>query len=142
MCRLMEEVRESIAKTSGRRLRFHRNYPGRLNILLDRGEQAGWELLPVNQLLLQYCTWQSIDAHGTGLTCPKDLVQWTFVNELLTLQPSGELGPSRVVERPHIIYNSATSKYVMWLHIDSSSYGEAKAGVATSSSVCGDYTYL
>ncbi|KFY35837.1 hypothetical protein V494_05562 [Pseudogymnoascus sp. VKM F-4513 (FW-928)] len=76
------------------------------------------------------------------LTRPKDLVQWTFVNELLTLQASGELGPSRVVERPHVIYNSATSKYVMWLHIDSSSYGEAKAGVATSSSVCGDYTYL
>lgn len=71
-----------------------------------------------------------------------DLVQWTFVNELLPLQPSGELGPSRAVERPHIFYNSATSKYVMWLHIDSSSYGEAKAGVATSSSVCGDYTYL
>ncbi|KFY24570.1 hypothetical protein V493_05154 [Pseudogymnoascus sp. VKM F-4281 (FW-2241)] len=77
---------------------------------------------------------QHVQAHGG--------VQWTFVNELLTRQPSGELGPSRVVERPHVIYNSATSKYVMWLHIDSSSYGEAKAGVATSSSVCGDYTYL
>lgn len=90
---------------------------------------------PVLYATINSCLWIRADL-------PKDLVQWTFVNELLTLQPSGELGPSRVVERPHIIYNSATSKYVMWLHIDSSSYGEAKAGVATSSSVCGDYTYL
>lgn len=88
------------------------------------------------------CEDQLILSNGAGLTWSKDLVQWTFVNELLTLQSSGDLGPSRVVERPHIIYNSATSKFVMWLHIDSSSYGEAKAGVATSSTVCGDYTYL
>lgn len=69
-------------------------------------------------------------------------MSWTFVNELLTLQSSGDLGPNRVVERPHILYNDASSKYVMWMHIDDSSYGEAKAGVATSSAVCGDYTYL
>ena len=41
-----------------------------------------------------------------------------------------------------MLYNTATAKYVMWMHIDDSSYGEAKAGVATSSSVCGSYTYL
>jgi len=29
----------------------------------------------------------------------------------------------------------------MWMHIDSSNYGEAKAGWATSDSVCGSYTY-
>ena len=28
------------------------------------------------------------------------------------------------------------------MHIDSSNYGEAKAGVATSSSICGSYTYI
>jgi hypothetical protein len=72
----------------------------------------------------------------------QNLVQWTFVNELLTLQSSGDLGPNRVVERPHVLYNDATSTYVMWMHIDDSSYAEARAGVATSSSICGDYTYL
>lgn len=76
------------------------------------------------------------------LTIEKDLVQWTFVNKLLTLQSSGDLGPNRVVERPHVIYNSNTKKYVMWMHIDSSNYGEAKAGVATSDSVCGTYSYM
>lgn len=70
-----------------------------------------------------------------------NLVEWTYVGALLTLQTSGDLGPSRVVERPKVIYNSNTQQYVMYMHIDSSSYGEAKVGVATSSSVCGSYTY-
>ncbi|KAH9209834.1 glycoside hydrolase family 43 protein [Leptodontidium sp. 2 PMI_412] len=71
-----------------------------------------------------------------------DLVTWTFVNKVLTLQSSGDLGPNRVVERPHVIYNENTKKYVMWMHIDSSNYGEAKAGWATSDTVCGNYNYL
>ena len=80
---------------------------------------------------------QSINCYSST-----DLVSWTFVNELLSLQSSGDLGPDRVVERPHVLYNSGTGLWVMWMHIDNSSYGEAKAGVATSGSVCGDYTYL
>ena len=72
----------------------------------------------------------------------QNLVEWTFVNEVLTLQSSGDLGPDRVVERPHVLYNDDTEKYVLWMHIDDSSYGEAKAGVATSSTICGDYTYM
>ncbi|KAF7956115.1 hypothetical protein EAE96_005035 [Botrytis aclada] len=80
---------------------------------------------------------QSINCYSST-----DLVNWKFNSYLLTLQSSGDLGPNRVVERPHIMYNAATAKYVMWMHIDDSSYGEAKAGVATSSSVCGTYTYL
>src|SRR5215470_870817 len=31
-----------------------------------------------------------------------DLRTWTFVNNLLTLQSSGDLGPSRIVERQHV----------------------------------------
>lgn len=61
---------------------------------------------------------------------------------MLSLQSSGDLGPDRIVERPKIIYNEDTSTYVMWMHIDDSSYAEAKTGVATSSSVCGQYDYL
>ncbi|KAF9882434.1 galactan 1, 3-beta-galactosidase [Colletotrichum karsti] len=71
-----------------------------------------------------------------------NLVEWAYVGALLSRTASGDLGPSRVVERPKVIYNSSTRKYVMYLHIDSSNYGEAKIGVATSDSVCGKYTYL
>ncbi|KAJ4423552.1 hypothetical protein N0V82_001718 [Gnomoniopsis sp. IMI 355080] len=71
-----------------------------------------------------------------------DLVQWTYVGALLSRTSSGDLGPNRVVERPKVIYNSSTKKYVLYMHIDDSSYAEAKVGVATGDSVCGSYTYL
>lgn len=86
--------------------------------------------------------WTSNLNHEQILTISKDLISWTFVRAVLTLQTSGDLGPNRVVERPHVLYNDATATWVMWLHIDSASYGEARAGVATSSSICGAYTYL
>jgi hypothetical protein len=70
-----------------------------------------------------------------------DLKNWAFVRNVLTRQASGDLGPNRIVERPHVIYNSATSTYVMYMHIDNTNYSERKAGVATSSSICGSYTY-
>jgi hypothetical protein len=70
-----------------------------------------------------------------------DLKNWAFVRNVLTRQASGDLGPNRIVERPHVIYNGSTSTYVMYMHIDNTSYSERKAGVATSSSVCGSYTY-
>ncbi|KJK67249.1 Glycosyl hydrolases family 43 [Aspergillus parasiticus SU-1] len=82
-------------------------------------------------------SFQSVNCYSS-----KNLVEWTFVGELLSRQSSGDLGPDRIVERPKVIYNDATSKYVLWMHIDSSDYGEAKTGVATSSSVCGTYEYL
>lgn len=71
-----------------------------------------------------------------------DLVQWTYVGALLSRTSSGDLGPNRVVERPKVLYNAQTSKYVLYMHIDSSNYGEAKVGVATGDTVCGQYTYV
>ncbi len=70
-----------------------------------------------------------------------DLAHWTFQSHALTRQASGDLGPNRIVERPKVIFNASTNQYVMYMHIDNSSYGEAKIGVATSSSVCGPYSY-
>lgn len=71
-----------------------------------------------------------------------NLVEWTFENALLSRTDSGDLGPDRVVERPKVIYNDATSTYVMYVHIDDSGYAEAEVGVATSSDVCGGYNYV
>jgi Glycosyl hydrolases family 43/Ricin-type beta-trefoil lectin domain-like len=70
-----------------------------------------------------------------------DLAHWTYQQAALTRQSSGDLGPDRVVERPKVIHNAGTGQYVMYLHIDSSSYGDARVGVATSSTPCGPYAY-
>src|SRR5689334_5795958 len=79
---------------------------------------------------------QNVNCYSTP-----DLTTFTFVGHLLTLQASGDLGPNRIVERPHVIFNASTNQYVMYMHIDNTNYSERKTGVATSSSFCGTYTY-
>jgi hypothetical protein len=64
------------------------------------------------------------------------------VNKVLKLEASGDLGPNRVVERPHALYNEGRKTWVLWMYIDSSNYGDAKAGVAACDTVCGDHTYM
>lgn len=71
-----------------------------------------------------------------------NLVEWRYEGALLSRTASGDTGPGRVIERPKVMYNKNTNKYVLWMHIDSSNYGEAKIGVATGNTVCGKYTYL
>ncbi|KAI0472716.1 galactan 1,3-beta-galactosidase [Xylariaceae sp. FL0804] len=71
-----------------------------------------------------------------------DLVRWTYVGALLSqTEEDGDLGPDRVLERPKVIYNEDSGQYVMWMHIDDSSYSEAKVGVAVGTEVCGTYEY-
>ncbi|MER6125475.1 RICIN domain-containing protein [Streptomyces sp. NPDC001795] len=70
-----------------------------------------------------------------------DLANWSYQGVALAKQSSGDLGPNRIVERPKVIFNASTSTYVMYMHIDSKDYSEAKVGVATSSTPCGPYTY-
>ncbi|MER5430248.1 RICIN domain-containing protein [Streptomyces sp. NPDC002588] len=85
----------------------------------------------------------SSDTSFQDITCytSANLADWSYQGQALSRQSSGDLGPSRVVERPKVIYNKSTSTYVMYMHIDSTNYSEAKVGVATSSTPCGPYTY-
>ena len=53
-----------------------------------------------------------------------------------------DLAPGRVVERPKVLFNAPTGKFVMWMHIDSGDYKYARAGVATSDSPTGPFEYL
>jgi hypothetical protein len=70
-----------------------------------------------------------------------DLATWTFEANVLTRQASGELGPNRIIERPKVIYNRTTRQYVMYMHVDTPAHTATRVGVATSSTVCGGYTY-
>jgi hypothetical protein len=70
-----------------------------------------------------------------------DLAHWTHQGIALAKQGSGDLGPNRIVERPKVLYNAATRMYVMYLHIDNTSYSEQRVGVATSPTPCGPYSY-
>jgi len=71
----------------------------------------------------------------------QDLTTWHFEGNALSREADGDLGPSRVVERPKVIYNDTTRQYVMYMHVEDPTYQEAKVGVATSPTPCGPYTY-
>src|SRR5438477_1655182 len=83
------------------------------------------------------------NAFFRNVTCysSTDLAHWTFVANALTRQPSGELGPNRVIERPKVIFNATTHQYVMYMHVDTPGHTATRVGVATSPTVCGPYTY-
>ena len=85
------------------------------------------------------------DVVGVNCYSSTDLYHWK--NEGLVLpavpdDPSHDLHPSRVVERPKVIYNERTETYVMWMHIDAPDYQYARTGVAVSESPAGRYKYL
>lgn len=53
-----------------------------------------------------------------------------------------DLHKFNVLERPKVIYNSKTSKYVMWMHIDDVNYTKASVGIAVSDNPVGPFDYL
>ncbi|MEV6397958.1 RICIN domain-containing protein [Streptomyces sp. NPDC051907] len=70
-----------------------------------------------------------------------DLRKWEFRNHVLTQASDPELRSANI-ERPKVVYNSATGQFVMWMHKENATdYGEARAAVAVSSTVDGDYTW-
>ncbi len=71
-----------------------------------------------------------------------DLKNWKWVSYPLKPTSSTELASSKV-ERPKVIYNEATHKYVMWMHYENGTdYSLGRVAVATSDTVWGNYTYL
>jgi len=80
--------------------------------------------------------------HGFSMYSSKDLVTWKFEKLILPQQASGELGPNRNGERPHIIKCPSTGEYVLYAHAASLDYQTDKEVVyATSSTINGDYKY-
>src|SRR5262245_290650 len=70
-----------------------------------------------------------------------DFKNWEFRNNVLTANSSPELNPANI-ERPKVVYNASTGRYVMWMHWENGvNYGEARAAVASSATVDGNYTY-
>lgn len=87
---------------------------------------------------------------GVGCYSSDDLYNWKYEGLALEMleegdgleYPQSDIGLGRVIERPKVIYNEKTGKYVMWMHIDNGSYGYSRAGVAVSDSPIGPFEYL
>ena len=83
-----------------------------------------------------------------GVTCysSKDLVNWKYEGVALSVSddPESEITRGCVMERPKVIFNRKTRKYVMWFHLElkGKGYSAARSGVAVSDSPAGPFTYL
>ena len=91
--------------------------------------------------------WECYRTETGGVSCysSKDLYNWNFEGVVLqpdTLNPHSDIHPSMVIERPKVIYNDKTRKFVMWMHIDNYNYSKAASGVAVSDSPTGKFTYI
>jgi hypothetical protein len=88
------------------------------------------------------------DKSNYGVSCysSKDLLNWK--NEGLALKVINDttsiLNPGCVIERPKVIYNKKTGKFVMWFHheLKGQGYKAALTGVAVSDNIKGPYKYL
>ena len=47
-----------------------------------------------------------------------------------------------IMERPKVLYNHMTRKFVMWVHIDDGQYSWARVGVAVSNTPVGPFKVL
>jgi hypothetical protein len=83
-----------------------------------------------------------------GVHCysSKDLYNWK--DEGIALKVSedttSDIAKGCILERPKVLYNKKTNKYVMWFHLElrGKGYKAARAGVATSDQVNGPYTFI
>ena len=82
------------------------------------------------------------DFNGVNLYSSTDLKNWKYENTIL--QPSShENLASCKVERPKLVYNKKTNKFVLWGHWETTdSYSASRLVVATSDTINGDYEYI
>lgn len=84
-----------------------------------------------------------------GIHCysSEDLYNWKDEGIALGVMPEGsgsDIEKGAIIERPKVIYNEKTNKFVMWFHLELKGlkYSSALSGIATSDKVTGPYTYL
>ncbi len=84
-----------------------------------------------------------------GVHCysSKNLYDWRDEGIALAVDPEGSGSPIEkgcILERPKVIYNEQTGKFVMWFHLElkDRGYAAAMSGVAVSDNITGPYKFL
>ena len=87
---------------------------------------------------------KGLDTNLRYVSCysSKDLVNWKFRGDVVKMADPENLGRRWVLERPKVFYNRNSKKYVMYFHLDNSSYKFARVGIAVSDKPDGNFTYV
>jgi beta-xylosidase len=82
---------------------------------------------------------------GVRVYSSEDLAAWRDEGVALAVSadPASEIHRGCIIERPKVIYNETTGKFVMWFHLElvGREYQAAHSGVAEADRVTGPYTY-
>jgi hypothetical protein len=91
-----------------------------------------------------YYYWLGENRDGANLVSlyrSTDLKNWQFRAHLLSKSMGGELATANI-ERPKLLFNASTNKYVMWMHKENGiNYNEGMVAVASATNIEGPYTY-
>lgn len=84
---------------------------------------------------------------GVHVYSSKDLLNWKddgIALNVTTTDSTHDIYKSCVIERPKVIFNSKTRKFVMWFHLElyGKGYDAARLGVAVSDNPIGPFVYL
>lgn len=86
--------------------------------------------------------------HAVSLYSSRDLVNWNYEGNILdqfsqTVEGAEYGLLNNKWERPKLLYNEKTKKYVLWGHWETAgSYASSQIAVATADNVAGPYTFL
>ncbi|MEK7782129.1 MAG: glycoside hydrolase family 43 protein [Verrucomicrobiota bacterium] len=91
--------------------------------------------------------WGGTRVIAGGVSCYSSTNLYDWKKEGVALpanaeDPDHDLACENIIERPKVIYNARTKKFVMWLHQDSPDYQAARSGVAVSDHPAGPFKYL
>ena len=83
---------------------------------------------------------------GVHVYSSRDLTDWKDEGIALRVSgdPASDITKACVLERPKVIYNAKTGKYVMWFHLElkGQGYKAARSGVAVADAPAGPFTFL
>ncbi|MCH2176813.1 MAG: glycoside hydrolase family 43 protein [Lentisphaeria bacterium] len=83
---------------------------------------------------------------GVHVYSSSDLYNWQDEGIALPISedPDSEICKWSVIERPKVIYNSKTQKFVMWFHLElkGQGYHAARTGLAVADSPTGPFQYI
>ena len=83
---------------------------------------------------------------GVHVYSSRDLYNWKDEGLALSVagDPASDITKECVLERPKVIYNAKTGKYVMWFHLElkGQGYKAARSGVAVADAPTGPFTFL
>ncbi|MCZ4222173.1 glycoside hydrolase family 43 protein [Pedobacter rhodius] len=83
-----------------------------------------------------------------GVHCysSKDLYNWKDEGIALSVSEDlkSDIAKGCILERPKVVYNKKTKKFVMWFHLEllGKGYAAARAGVAIADKATGPYTFI